>query len=383
MKNKNFEKNFPIEPYRFSNSEAEQIKKIVLSGKLHHNLGRYIQEFEKEFSRYIGAKYSFSTNSGASALQLALHSLGIGPGDEVIVPAYTFIAVAQPVIAQGAVPVFADIDETFNISPEDVKKKITSRTKAVIVVHMFGNVAKINEIMNITRTSNLKVIEDAAQSIGAEYGGKKVGSIGDIGYFSFNIQKAIPTGQGGMAVTSNPAYAEKIFQARNRGFDKNKEVVSVGYTMFMTEMEAALGLSVLKKLDSLNSIRATNAGSLLKALGKFKDIMQPPLYIKSSKPSFYRMVFQLNEKKLSMKRDDFIKAMNAKGIPFRTFYPRPLYDYALFKKDKRAKCPNAEKFCNEQVGIEFGPYLTKKHIQKIADAVSEIIESRLKGSENN
>jgi len=384
------EKEFPTFSYKFSKKTAQQAKKIVLSGKIHHKQGEYVKKFEMEFAEYIGVRYALTTNSGTSALQLALHALNIGPGDEVLIPAYTFISVAQAVLAQGAVPIFVDIDETFNISPESIKKKISSKTRAIIVVHMFGNIAKINEILSIAKTHRLKIIEDAAQAIGAKYKGKKVGSIGDIGYFSFNIKKAVPSGQGGMVVTSNTKYMQQIYQARNRGMNKKGVVVSIGYTMFMTELEAMLGLSALKDLDKLNLVRKCNAKYLLNSVKRISDVLKPPLQIKYAEPSFYRLVFKLNEKKLGMSRDKFIELINKEGIPFKTFYPFPLYNYPFFKKNKKidknrptlkseltkqqnVKCPNAEKFCKEQVGIEFSPYITKKDVEDIIGAIFKVL----------
>lgn len=162
-------------PYDFTDLDAQKVADIVRSGNLIHDQGNETRLFEREFSSYIGSSFAVATNSGTSALTLACRALGLGRGDEVIVPAYTFVATAQAVLQCGAVPVFADIDDTFTLSPESVKSLITRKTKAIIVVHMFGNVAH-NEIFSIAGRKRIPVIEDAAQAVGAEYNGKKVGS---------------------------------------------------------------------------------------------------------------------------------------------------------------------------------------------------------------
>lgn len=383
---------FPQQPYKFSEHTAMKVKEIVLSGKTHHGSGKYVAAFEREFADYIGTPYALATNSGTSALQLALHALGIGPDDEVLVPAYTFIAVAQAVLAQGAIPVFVDIDDTYNISPAGIREAIAPQSKAIIAVHMFGNVARIDTIRDIAFRHKLGLIEDCAQAIGAQYNGQKVGSIGHLGCFSFNVKKAIPTGQGGMLVTAEPNLAERARWARNSGIDENRrEVVSVGYTMFMTELQAALGLAALHDLDKLNKTRIANAQQLLGLLSNFSTVLSFPTEIESANPSYFRFAFQVDEDKLGISRDKFLKAVRAEGIPLKTFYPRVLYSHPLFQKRtgfgnttfpfdslpsgdySNVICPGAEAFCRGQVAMELSPYLTSSDIYDVAHSIEKVL----------
>lgn len=384
---------FPTKQYRFSENVANEVKKIVLAGRTHYDSGEHVKKFEKEFSQYIGTKHALATTSGTSSLQLAIHALGIGPGDEVIIPSYTFIAVAQAVLVQGAIPVFVDLDETYNISLRGIKKAITKKTRAIIVVHMFGNVAQVKEICKLAKKEGLKVIEDCAQAVGIEYNGKKGGSIGDIGCFSFNIKKTIPIGEGGMLVTSNNLYAKRAAEARGTGLDKTKEevVCCPGYTAFMTEMQAVLGRAALKDIDKTNRKRRQNAKILLKGLLQLHPFIELPTILRNTRPTFSRIAFRINESKFLIKRDDFLEAVKKEGIPFKKFYPRPLYTYKLFRGKRgfgstkfpfylnrkidyrKMKCHFAERFCREQIAIEFSPYLKREDVNDIIRALQKVV----------
>ncbi len=382
----------PTHQYVFSSATAKRVARIVLSGKTHHESGEYVKKFENEFAKYIGTRYALATTSGTSALQLAMFGLGLAPADEVIMPAYTFIAVAQAILSVGAIPIFVDIDDTYNLSPDAVEKSITQRTKAIIVVHMFGNVARIEDICKLVSEKNIKVIEDCAQAIGAEYRGRKVGSIGDVGCFSFNIKKQIPIGEGGMMVTSDAEIARRAVLARGTGIDKatNKDVVSLGNTSFMTELQAILGLEALQNLEKLNHLRNKNAKKLFDSLSKFTPVIILPKFLPNVRPTLFRVAFQIRENKMTITRDEFVASVRTEGIPLRSFYPHTLYSYKLFKKKlglgrtkfpfnltkvnyRNVFCPNAENFCRGQVGMEISPYLTKRNITDVINTITQEI----------
>ena len=385
---------FITKPYFFTKEDSENVARVVSSGKLTHSSGNEIKELEGEFAQYCGTQFSLATNSGTSALQLAVKAIGIGLGDEVILPAYTFIATAQAILAQGGTPIFADIDDTFCISLESVKKLITKNTKAVIVVHIFGNVADVDGLKEIIGKRKIAIIEDCAQAIGATYKDKKVGNLGDIGCFSFNEKKALSTGQGGMFTTSNDGFYRIAAATRNTGIDKSissNEINTVGSTFFMTEMEAVLARSILKKIDKLNSIRRINFEHLKKDLENYADKLKIYSIIKNANPSFSRIAFLIDFANLGITRDNFIKAVNECGIPIRTFYPIPLYKYRIFQEKKdafiknsfsflknkinysRIFLPNVERFCEQQIALEFSPYITKQDIDDALNILDEII----------
>lgn len=215
---------------------------------------RYQKEFEEKFSKYIGRKYSLSTSSCTNAIHLALLSLGIGPGDEVIVPDITWVATAEPVIYVGATPIFADISpDTWCISPESVEENITPRTKAIIVVDLYGGMPDMDKILNIAKKHGIFVIEDAAEAFGSEYKGKKAGSFGDISVFSFHGTKTITTGEGGMLLTDSEKIYEKAKKLRDHG--KSKEKIfwcdEIGYKYMMSDLQAALGIAQLERAEKI------------------------------------------------------------------------------------------------------------------------------------
>jgi perosamine synthetase len=388
-------KPFPTEPYRFTKSDARYVSNIILHKSLHHKFGMEVLSLEKEFAQYHGSKYALATNAGTSALEMAVKAIGINPGDEIIVPAYTFVATAQAVLARGGIPIFADIDDTFTISPQDLVKRITKKTKAIIPVHMFGNVADMDKILSIAKDHNLKVIEDCCQAVGATYKGRKVGTFGDIGCFSFTIHKAITTGQGGMLLTSQPRYFDIANDTRETGqlFESEaSDVVTIGHTFALTEMQAALARIQLNQLDALNERRRLNYEYFVQNVDTSSQLFRWYRILPEATPSFSRFVFMVNFLKLHISRPDFISQLRKDDIPLKTFYPKPLYSYSLFrnKKDKYVSSgypftlaktvnyramhlPFVETFCQQQVGLEFSPYIEERNILHLCRSLSRII----------
>jgi len=216
------------------------------------SLGKFIQEFESQYSKYINMPYSATCNGGTAALHLALLSLGIGKGDEVIVPSFTFIATINPVLYCGATPVFADIDEiTWCLDPKSVEQKITTRTKAIIVVHLYGSPAPMNELKSLTENKDIAIIEDCAEAMGATYEGKAVGSLSDISCQSFYGNKMITCGEGGMVSTRSEKIIESVKAYRDHGMDPNKRYFHfvMGYNYRMTNIQAAVGLAQFERID--------------------------------------------------------------------------------------------------------------------------------------
>lgn len=382
----------PPVPYRYTKHDARNIYDIVLSGHLTHTTSNEIQLLENEFSDFTETTYALATNSGTSALYLACKSLGLGSGDEVIVPAYTFIASAQAVLLCGATPIFADIDGTFTISPVSITRHITKKTKAIMVVHMFGNVCHMDEILGIAKKHKLKVIEDCAQAIGARYKGKAAGSLGDTGCFSFNEKKATPTGQGGMLITSNDRlfHAAKIIRNTGIEYEESKpDVVGIGSTLHMTSMEASLARSVLRQLEYLNKRRRQNYAYLRKLLDPVKGCFRLYDVVSDSEPSFSRIAGVINTHRVGISSDRFIQLLNERGIPAKTFYPTPLYRYSLFQTRTEKythtslslpayrTLPFVEKFCHEQVAFEFSPYWTFRDMRFIASSIKNVINTHV------
>lgn len=325
--------------------------------------GPKIREFERAFLKYHKVKHAVSVNSGTAGLHIALASLGIGPGDEVITTPYTFTSTATAILMHNAIPVFADVDPaTFNLDPRKVKKAITKRTKALIVVHLLGLPAEMDEFINLAKEHHLGIIEDCAQAVGAVYHNRLVGTIGDAGVFSFQETKNIATGEGGMVITDDSRIVRKCRMLRNHGEiileGKPRDYLSnmVGWNYRMTELEAAVGIEQLKKLDKFNSIRIGLAGYLSQKLINFTGITLPQPS-KNVRHVYNVYGIRYDKNKVGIPRDVFIKALNVEGIPATAGYPRPLYLNPLFQKKiayGNKGCPFSCSFYNRKVKYEKG-----------------------------
>jgi perosamine synthetase len=297
----------PVSEPTITEKEIEYVMQAVKSGWV-SSLGEYINKFEDEFAKFVGTKYALTVSNGTVGLHLALVSLGIKEGDEVIVPDLTFIATANAVKYTGAKPVFADIDkETWCISPDDIKKKITSKTKAIIPVHLYGHPVDMDPILKIAKEYNLYVIEDCAESHGAEYKGKKVGSIGHCGVFSFYGNKIITTGEGGMITTNDEKIYEKARYLRDHAMSKEKRYwhTEIGYNYRLTNIQAALGLAQLERIDEIIQKKKEIFNWYQEGLKGLENIKLNPE--KEWAKNVYWMVCLVNENFDEEKRENLLK----------------------------------------------------------------------------
>ncbi len=368
--------------------EAAAVREVILSGNFVSC--KNVAEFEEGFASYIGVSDAAAVNSGTAALHIALALLNIGPGDEVIVPPLTFMSTITAVFHQNAIPVFADIDnDSFCISPEDIKKSITARTKAIIPIHLYGNSAEMDEIMRIADEHNLYVIEDCAQAHGTEYKGKKVGSIGHIGVFSFFATKHMTTGEGGMITSNNEGWVRKSRIIRNHGLINRDDHECLGYNYRMNEMAAAMGLVQLNKLDHFNEQRIKNSLFLLKELGrKNSKWFRIPELSKDIKHTFFWCPLVVNtENGFSAK--DVVEKLKEKGIEVRQRYHEPLYKQKVIQElspypngcpftcqpesnipdYKSLKLPNVEALAGNIIGLPNHPELNQEDLEYIMEAV--------------
>jgi len=368
--------------------EAEAVRKVILSGNFVS--GKNVVAFENAFSSYIGVSEASAVNSGTAALHLALSVLGIGPGDEVIVPALTFMSTVTSVFHQNAIPVFADIDnESFCISPADIKKRITDRTKAIIPVHLYGNAAEMDEIMKIAEEFGLFVIEDCAQAHGTEYKGKRVGSIGHIGAFSFFATKQMTTGEGGIIVSDNYEWIAKSKQIRNHGMTGRDDHEVLGYNYRMNEMAAAIGLVQLRKLGELNEKRIENSLFLLDKLReKAGNWYEVPKLAREIKHTFFWCPLIIKRIEGFSPRD-VVKRLKDKGIEARHRYYEPLYKQKVIQDhspypggcpficctDRHRQdygslfLPNVEKIAGNIIGLPNHPALKNEDLDYIVETI--------------
>jgi len=300
--------------------------------------GAEVQGLEEEWREYYGIKHSISVNSATSGLYAAIGALGIGYGDEVIVSPYTMSACAIAPLIYGAIPVFADVElESGSLDPASIAERVTPRTKAILVVHQFGIPADMDAIMAIATQHNLNVIEDCAQAHGAKYKDKYVGTIGDIGVFSLNVNKAIQAGEGGVCTTNDDDLAYRLQLIRNHGEavvgDAAYENITniAGFNYRLTEIQAAIAREQLKKLDSINKIRLEYVDCLIEGLKKI-PFLQPLLSRKDCFSTYYVLPIRFNENISGVTRGQFVTSVNAEGALFYQGYTKPLYLQPMYQQ---------------------------------------------------
>lgn len=364
---------------------TEEDKKAVLEALDSRWLtgGPKAKEFEKLFTDYTGAKYSVSVNSCTAALHLAMRALNIGPGDEVIVPVLTFAATANAPLFVGAKPVFADVDEkTFNISPKQIEQKITKKTKAIIVVHYGGQPCDMKEIMEIAEDHDVKVVEDCAHALSALYQGKNVGTFGAVGCFSFYPTKIITTLEGGMATTQDKEIANKMQILREHGMTRtafareNKaswyyDVVDLGYNYRMNEVQAALGISQLKRIDDINEKRKEAAKYYTKRLSEIEGIITP--YEAEDRIHLYHLyVIRVLKEKFGIDRNDLFKNLSASGIGTSVHYT-PLHFLTFYKNlgYGNQSFPVAERVSKEILSLPLFPTISKLQINFVVKEIAK------------
>ena len=364
----------PLFKIYWDKEDVQAVRNAIKKG-MFWAIGPNIEEFEKGISEYIGAKYSAVFNSGTSALHAALLAHGIGNGDEVIVPSFTFIATANAPLFVGAKPVFADIeDKTYGLDPEDVKEKITKKTKAIVPVHYGGCPCLINELRGIAKDNDLILIEDAAEAFGATVNGKKVGTFGDAAVFSFCSNKVITTGEGGAIVTNSKEVCEKSKLIRSHGrleredyFTSSKymDYVDLGYNFRMSNITAALGVAQLKKVDKIIKMRRKNAEYLTKKLSAVNEVIPP------QSPRGYFHVYQMYTIRLKKgSRDGLSKHLTRRGITTKVFFhPAHLTRFYRKKLGYKIRLPVTEEVSKQVLTLPMYPSLTRGEMDYIARAV--------------
>ena len=362
----------PIAKPYIGEEEINAVVTVLRSGTIAQ--GPKVRELEEKFAKFCGTKYAIAVNSGTAALHSSLYVTGIKENDEVITTPFTFIATANSILMQRARPVFADIDEeTFNLDPEKIKQKVTKKTKAIMAVNLYGQACDYDALRDISKSKNLKIIEDAAQSVGAEYKGIKSGNLGDIAGFSFYATKNIACGEGGIITTNDEDYAEnaKLFRQHGRSKMSAYEYVNLGYNYRSTDISAVIMLEQLKKLDFINKKRIENASYLSKGLQKIKGL-QVPIVKSGRKHVYHQYTIRINGFKLS--RDKLAEHLTEKGIGNGVYYPKPLHvldHYKVFGY-KKGDFPVAEKACDEVLSLPVHPHLTKDQMDLIINTIAEL-----------
>ena len=368
----------PLSAPDITEAEIQAVADVLRSPNL--SLGPKVREFERAISNYVGTSEAIAVHSGTSALHLCIRSLGISEGDEVIVPSFAFIAVANVVRYERAIPVFVDIDsKTLNLDPDKVEAAITPRTKAILVVHTFGCPAEMSALLELARRHRLFVIEDACEAIGAEYDGRKVGALGDVGVFAFYPNKQITTGEGGAVVTNNPEIALKVRKLRNQGRDDSAEWfqhTELGYNYRISDINCALGIEQLKRIDSILDRRESIAREYSNLLGCVRDVNLPPMVLPRRKVSWFVYVVRLSGRLNEVHRDRIINEMRSRGIALgRYFAPIHLQPTYRSAASKRAVLPVTEFQASRTLALPFFNRIRNEEINEVCRTLAELIRS--------
>jgi len=347
------------------NNVIEAIKSGWISSK-----GKFIPEFEENFARYCGVRNGVATSNGTVALHLALIALGIGAGDEVIVPTLTFIATANAVKYTGAEPVFVDSHPDYwCIDPQKIQQAITPKTRAIIPVHLYGHPCDMDPIMDVAKRHNLYVIEDAAEAHGAQYKERKVGSFGDIACFSFYGNKIITTGEGGMCVTNSKQLAERMRILRDHGMNPHRRYWHdvVGFNYRMTNMQAAVGVAQLSKVDKFVEKRREIAGLYSSRLNGIEGIALSPEMPWAR--HVYWMYSILVQDNFGIDRDELMNRLELKGIETRPLF-HPVHMMPPHKKSESIAV--AEELSRKGVSLPSSINLTAEQVKYVADVIREV-----------
>jgi dTDP-4-amino-4,6-dideoxygalactose transaminase len=399
---------------QFDNNAVRSVEEVLRSGKVNYWTGPKGMEFERRFAEWQGSKFAISTATGTAALHVALSALGIGPGDEVIVPSYTFIATSFAVVQAGAVPRFADVNlDDHCISVESAGRLVTARTKAIMPVHLYGNVCDMDKIMGFAEEHSLYVIEDNAEALGGVYKGKKTGTIGHIGGCSFCQNKTFTTGgEGGMVTTDDEELAWQARSFRDHGYDVKERLNllvleqklpyihnRVGWNYRMTEMQSAIGLAEVARIDTWNlPRRGRNAHILMHALGRLPQVKYMPIDTEERRNGWYVCAFSLDIENMSCDIGQFVAAACAEGAPcWKVFWPQCHTEQAFLQKNAfgRSGFPFTSKEYADQNSVDYSkvevpnakwheshtftcfayPTFTEENMKQIAAALVKVIKA--------
>jgi perosamine synthetase len=378
--------------------EMKLVTEVIESGSLNYLFGgTKVERFESEYATYYSVVCAVASSSGTAAIHVALNSFQINPGDEVIVPPITDGGTVIPILYQNAIPVFADIDPgTYSIDPAAIKKALTQKTKAIIVVHLLGHSCNMDPIMEIARQNDLWVVEDCSQAFLTEYKGRRAGTIGDVGCFSFQQSKHMTTGDGGMTITNRKELCERIRMCADKGWprgDPFRDYLFLAPNYHMTEMQAAVGIAQLAKLASMIERRRDMASLLTSQISGVEGIAVPPI-ASWSNHTYWKYPLEIDCDALQVNVEEFGEALSAEGVPsWAGYIKKPLYLFEFLREKRtygsthcpfscplygndreyrKGLCPEAEALLHRLVVLHWSEKYTERHIAGIAEAIKKV-----------
>jgi perosamine synthetase len=368
----------PLSAPDVTERDIDAVTEVLRTSSL--SSGPKVREFERAIARYVDASDAIAVNSGTSGLHLCIRALGISEGDEVLVPSFTFIAVANAVRYERATPVFVDIDpQTLNLDPSLLEQAITARTRAIIVVHTFGCPAELSSILQIARRHGLFVIEDACEAIGAEYEGQKVGAIGDVGVFGFYPNKQITTGEGGAVATNNREIALKVRKLRNQGRDDLAEWfqhTELGYNYRISDINCALGIEQLKRIDAVLDRRESIAREYSDILCSVPDLIIPARSLPRRKISWFVYVVRLGNRFDEAHRDWIVNEMKSRGIALGRYFA-PIHLQPIYQRPDTGKTALTvtEFQASRSLALPFFNRIGGEEIKEVCQALVQLIRA--------
>ncbi len=368
----------PLSAPDITEAEIQAVSAVLRTSRL--SLGPQLEEFEQSLARYIGTSHAIAVNSGTSALHLCIRALGISEGDEVIVPSFAFIAVANVLRYERALPVFIDIDaQTLNLDPGKIEEAITPRTRAIIVVHTFGCPAALGEILEIARRHQLFVIEDACEALGAQFDGRKVGSFGDAGVFGFYPNKQITSGEGGMIVTNDSKVAAFARKLRNQGRSESGEWLQhdeLGYNYRISELNCALGATQLQRLESILERREAVAREYHRRLEFESDLQVPAIELPRRRISWFVYVLRLSKRFAASHRDHIVHEMASRGIACGRYFA-PIHLQPAYRSQPHRCMPLAhtESIAPRTLALPFFNKITLEQIEEVCQTLAEALRN--------
>jgi perosamine synthetase len=368
----------PLSAPDITEAEIAAVNAVLRTPRL--SLGPQMENFEHSLAHYVGTSQAIAVSSGTAALHLCIRALGISEGDEVIVPSFAFIAVANVLRYERAVPVFVDIDPyTLNLDPARIEEAITRRTRAIILVHTFGCPAALLEILEIARRYNLYVIEDACEALGAQFDSRKVGSFGDVGVFGFYPNKQITAGEGGMIVTNDSKLATLIRKLRNHGRSDSADWLQheeLGYNYRISELNCALGAAQLQRLESILERREAIAREYHRRLENHLDLQLPVITIPRCRISWFVYVLRLGNRFSATHRDRIINEMSSRGIACgRYFAPIHLQTAYRSQPHRCMDLTQTESIAPRTLALPFFNKITNDQIAEVCDTLTNLLAS--------
>ena len=362
----------PVAEPSLSAKELAYVNECVLTGWV-SSAGKFVTRFEESFAAFCGTKYAITASSGTTALHLALLALNIGTGDEVIVPTLSFIATANAVTYTGAKPVFVDSEwETWNINPDLIEAAITPRTKAIMPVHLYGHPAKMDKILDIAQSYHLAVIEDAAEAHGATYQGKTVGSLGDLGVFSFYGNKIVTTGEGGMVVTDNEELAQKIRILKDHGMSKEQRYWHpvLGYNYRLTNIQAALGLGQMERIDQIIEAKRQIAQRYEEGLSGIRGLTLSPRH-PWAESVFWLYSILVNKDEFGLSREQLVTILQEKGIETRPLFI-PIHQQPVYHQTVQDNFPVANQLGKIGLSLPSAAGLQLEDVNKVISCLQNL-----------